>query len=176
MQDSYEESRFQRQVDSALDKARTLLANTRQPNYPDQVFHKYEDKYVLVDLLTNTALAAEVNCLELIGVSTKHLQTLREWAKDRSVTLRLKAEERCSFDREKERKIESPEYVTETKGVFGKATKSEKVVTTVVDYFWKFDSQFELFAFKGNNPEERVRLYIFHCLPSDLPTKEKRLL
>lgn len=156
MQDSFEESRFQRQVDAALDKVRTILHTSREPNYPDKVFHNYDDKYMLVDFLTNTALAAEVNCLELIGVDSKALQTLRGWSKERSVTLRMKGEEHCVFDREKERKIESPELVVETKGVFGKGSVSEKVVTTVTDYFWKFDSQFELSAYKGNNPEEKV--------------------
>lgn len=62
--------------------------------------------------------------------------------------------------------MESPEYVTETKGVFGTSTKSEKVVTTVTDYFWKFDSKFELYAFKGNNPDEKVLSSNWLCFVS----------
>jgi hypothetical protein len=157
MQNSFEESRFRRQVDVALDKVRTILHTTREPQYPEEVFHKYDDKYMLVDFLTNTALAAEVNCLEMIGLNPKNLGAMREWGKDRSVTLRFKAEERCVFDKSKERKIEGPEHVIETKGVFGKASVSEKVVTTVTDYFYTFSYSFELFAFRGNNPDEKVR-------------------
>jgi hypothetical protein len=117
---SFDETRFQQKVDNALHRVRTILATTREPTYPSDVFHKYEDKYFLAEFLTNTALASQVNCLELLGVDGEKLKTMKEWATARSVTLRLSCEETCVFDRQEERKVESPTTVVETKGFLGK--------------------------------------------------------
>jgi len=146
------------QLTEALKTVKTILHTTREPNYADEVFHKYNDKYTLVDFMTNTTLAAILNCLEGMGVTPKILATLKEWSTSRSVTLRLKAAQTCSFNRKEEREVSSPERVIETKGILGSASISQKVVTKVQDYFWDFNAQFELFAFKGNNPDEKVTL------------------
>lgn len=149
---NFDEYRFKQQVDSALQRIRTILANTRAPQYPADVQHRYDDKYGLAEFLTNTSIAAQINCLDILGANEKHLQTMKQWAQNRSVTLRLKSEERCVFDRETTRKVESSsQYVTEYKGPFGSSSKTEKVVTTVTEYFWKFDVDYELFAFQGNS-------------------------
>jgi hypothetical protein len=113
----------------------------------------------MVDFLTNTALASYLNCFELLGVDDKALETMLGWSKNRSVTFRLAAEETCSFDRKEKRKIEGPTTVTETKGVFGKGVKKEKVVAKVTDYFWKFTVSYEFFVYKGNNPNEKVFVF-----------------
>lgn len=154
----YDEHRFRAQVNDAVNRIRTILHQLRQPTFPADVFHQYDDKYLMVDFLTNTALASQIHCLELIGLDAKVLETLKEWSKNRSVSVRLSAEEKCVFERKKKRKIEGPTYVTETKGILGTGTKKEKVVTTVKDYFWKFSVEYELFVYKGNNPAEKVRL------------------
>lgn len=117
---NFDEVRFQQKVEQAIHKVRTILATTREPTYPSDVFHQYNDKYFLVDFLTNTALASQVNCLELLGVGEENLKTMKGWSKDRSVTLRLVAEETCVFDRQEERKVESPATVIETKGFLGR--------------------------------------------------------
>lgn len=76
--------------------------------------HEYEDKYLLAEYLVrikwipsylllltypqvNTAAAAQLNALEAIGVTEKHLAQLREWSKHRSISLRLRAEEKTTF-------------------------------------------------------------------------------
>src|SRR5690348_1739344 len=101
----FDEGRFRRQVDSALQRIRTVLDITRAPQYPADVPHAYDDKYGLAEFLTNTAIAAEMNCLDLLGVSDKHIATMKKWVQSRSVTLRLKSEERCSFVREATREV-----------------------------------------------------------------------
>jgi hypothetical protein len=148
---SFEEQRFRRQVDTALQRVRTILDNTRAPQYPADVAHSYDDKYGLSEFLTNTAIAAQINCLEILGVNDKSLQQLKHWAETRSVTLRLKSEESCVFVREATRKVESStQYVTEYKSSSGStSSKTEKVVTTITEYFWKFSVEYELFAFQG---------------------------
>ena len=70
---------------------------------PADVHHTYGDKYNLAEWLTNLSLAAELNCLDMLGLEQTRLATLRGWAATQNVTLRLQSEERCSFSREEER-------------------------------------------------------------------------
>lgn len=105
--DSFDDYRFRSQVDSALATVKTVLDNTRSPTYAADVPHKYDDKYGLAEYLTNAAVAADLTVLELLGLSKEGLDQLVKWAQKRSITLRLKAETRCTYDREENRKVES---------------------------------------------------------------------
>lgn len=42
------------------------------------------DKYLLVELLCNTALTAQVNCLEFIGLNKSNIDTILKWGENRS--------------------------------------------------------------------------------------------
>lgn len=154
--DSYQESEFRARVDAALRRIRTVLDNTRNPQYPADVPHKYDDKYLLAEFLTRISVAAVLQSLDSIGLTPQKLAQLREWARVRSVTLRFTAQEDCKFLREEVRKVESAhEIVTEKTGFLGgKTTKTEKVVTTITEYFWRFDFNYELAAYPGNAPEQ----------------------
>lgn len=127
----YDDVRFNYQVNQAVSQIRTILHQLRAPTFPADVAHKYDDKYLMVDFLTNTALASQINCFELFGLDLKTLVTIKEWSKNRSVTITLRAVESCAFDRKEKRKIEGPTTVIETKGILGTGTKKEKVVTKV---------------------------------------------
>lgn len=154
--DSYQESEFRSRVDAALRRIRTVLDNTRNPQYPADVPHQYDDKYLLAEFLTRVSVAAVLQALGSVGLTDQKLAQLREWARTRSVTLRLVAQEDCKFLREETRKVQSEhEYVTETKGFLGGTkTKTEKLVTTITEYFWRFDFVYELTAYPGNAPEQ----------------------
>lgn len=102
---SYDEHTFRSQVDSALKAIRRILDVNRHPTYPAGVFHKYDDKYMLADFLTNAALAAQMNCLELLGVSPEFMKTVLGWAQERSVTLRVRSEQTCTFVKSKDRYV-----------------------------------------------------------------------
>ncbi|MCW5801810.1 MAG: hypothetical protein KIT31_05440 [Deltaproteobacteria bacterium] len=157
---SYDEIAFRTRVDAALQRIRTVLDNTRNPQYPADVPHRYDDKYLLAELVTRVATASVLQCLEVVGVTAAQLVELQAWAKTRSVTLRLTAQEECRFVREDKRKIESAEErVTETRGILGTKTKTEKVVTTVTDYFWRFDFKYELVAFQGTAVEQAITIH-----------------
>lgn len=41
---NFDENRFKRQVDAALQRIKTVLENTRNPQYPADVAHRYDDK------------------------------------------------------------------------------------------------------------------------------------
>lgn len=153
---SYNEHRFKSQVNNALAAVRKILHVSRHPTYAAEVFHRYDDKYMLVEFLTNAALAAQVNCLELLGLTPDALDTLQKWANDRSVTLRLTSEETCTFVKSKERKVETPTLVTETTGILGNKTKTQKIVEKVTDHYWTYTVHNEIFLFKGNDQKTKV--------------------
>lgn len=158
---SYDEHEFRTRVDAALKRIRTVLENTRNPQYPADVPHRYEDKYLLAEFVARVSTASALQCLEVVGMSAEQLAQLREWATTRSVTIRLTAQEDCRFLREESRKVESAhENVTETRGLLGsKITKTEKVVTTVTEYFWGFDFKYAIVAFQGTSTERAITLH-----------------
>jgi hypothetical protein len=158
--DSYQETELRSRVDAALRRIRTVLDNTRNPQYPADVPHQYDDKYLLAEFLTRISVAAALQTLSSFGLTAEKLAQLREWARTRSVTLRLVAQEDCKFLREETRKVDSgQEIVTEKTGFLGgKTIKTEKVVTTITEYFWRFDFAYELTAYPGNAPEHGVPL------------------
>lgn len=210
LSEAFDEARFEKQVDTALTRVRSILDTSRQPTYPSEVSHKYDDKYMLVDFLTNTTLAAQLTCMELLGLNMKSLQQLKKWSASRTITLRLKAEyvlsffsfsfknstvlftfylkfgftnsfsqfsftffhfffsfsililffrEKCTFDREVTKDVESAtKHVTEIKGFGGKLNITDKEITKVTEYFWKFNFSWSLLAYQGNDPEDCVIL------------------
>lgn len=163
---AFDESRFRRQVDAALQRIRTVLDITRSPQYPADVPHAYDDKYGLAEFLTNTAIAAELNNLDLLGVTDKHLTTMKKWVQTRSVTLRLKSEERCTFVREATREVESAtKHVTEySDNANYTGSVTHKVITKITEYFWKFTVDYELFAFQGTRtPRFRSLVFLRRC-------------
>lgn len=155
---AYVEHQFRAKVESALQTIRKVLDNTRSPETAADVPHQYDDKYLLTEFVTHVAMASILQCFDIVGLSADGLARLVDWAKTRSVSLRLSAQESCRLLREETRKIESPEHVTETRGVFGTSTRSEKVLLTVTEYFWKFDFSYEVVAYQGNAPENAVAL------------------
>jgi hypothetical protein len=155
---AYVEHQFRAKIDHALLTVRKVLDNTRSPETPADVPHRYDDKYFLAEFVTHVAIGSVLQCFEGIGLSAEGLTQLADWAKRRSVSLRLSAQENCRFVREEKRQVESPEHVTETKGFFGTSTRSEKVLVTITEYIWKFDFTYELVAYQGNTPENAVAL------------------
>jgi hypothetical protein len=155
---SFNEARFRQSVDAALNRVKTILDNTRAPQYPADVPHEYEDKYLLVESLTNSTIVALLSVLENLGLTVKQFAQLKEWSKTRSVTLRLKAEEKCKFLRKVVREVQSDtksvrladrsigrkysnicmcNFQVSNSTFFGKS--EHYTVTKVTEYFWQFD-------------------------------------
>jgi hypothetical protein len=131
-----------------LDKARTVLESEKHPQYAPEVPHAYEDKFALAECLANCAVAATVNAVEAMGLDQQGLAKLRQWAGERSVTLRLKAEEKCTFDRVEKREVDSSTAYMRDYGP-GSLKITDKTVTTITEYFWRFEAQYQLLAFAG---------------------------
>ncbi len=156
----YDEARLRRGVDAAMKSIRTILDNTRNPQYPGDVPHRYEDKYVLAEFLARTTTAAILQCLGGLGLSSEGLAQLVDWARTHSVSLRLQAQESCVFLREETRQVESVhQHVVEKRTIWGGTeTTTEKIVTTVKEYFWGFEFRYELLAFQGNQDSKGLSL------------------
>lgn len=97
------------------------------------------------------AIAAYLNVLETLGLTDQRLQNLQAAAGQRSVTLRLRAEEHCKFLRTTVREVESPTAHVTTYS-FG-VTRKDTVVTKITEHFWQFDAKYELVAFQGNESD-----------------------
>ena len=67
----FDEQAFRNKVDAALGQVRTILAATRDPKLADEVQHRYEDKYLLAELLTNAAVGGVLNSFDAIGLTSK---------------------------------------------------------------------------------------------------------
>jgi hypothetical protein len=157
--DRYQERALVQRIEAARRRIRTLLENTRNPELPSEVPHRYDDKYLLAEILTRVSTASVLQCLALVGVTKEKLAEMRAWAKTRSVTIRLTAHEDCGFLREESRKVESPfEHVTEVRGETN-VTRTDKIVTTVTEYFWGFDFEHEIVAFQGTATDRAITLH-----------------
>eukprot|EP01128_Nolandella_sp_AFSM9_P011857 TRINITY_DN876_c0_g1_i1.p1 TRINITY_DN876_c0_g1~~TRINITY_DN876_c0_g1_i1.p1 ORF type:complete len:229 (-),score=50.43 TRINITY_DN876_c0_g1_i1:128-814(-) len=164
---SYNPTTFKATVEKALGDVRTILDNTRRPKFAADVQHKYDDKFLLAETLTSVGIASILNALAPLGLHDKHLDRMRSWASSRSVTLRLKAEETCTFLREVTREEESKTtHVTTWNDSF---TRKSKSVTKITEWFWNYHIRYELFAFKGNEPEKSV-LFQSHSATVELMT------
>jgi hypothetical protein len=153
---SFDEGLFRSRVNTALERVRTILDNTRTPQYAADVSHEYSDKFLLAEYLANSAISGHLNCLHAIGVNEKLLAEMKIWAKTRSVTLRLKVEETCKFLRKTVREVESETKHVTTTTLFG--TKKDFTVTKITEWFWQFDSKWELVAFTGTDTEHPLVL------------------
>ena len=121
---------FKGDVDRALVQVARLLEQERRPVYPSGVAHRFDDKYLLVQVVINAAIAAQLNALELfLGVDRATLDTLQGWGQRRAVTLRFEWERNCAFSRKATREVEGPTR-TVKRSIFGGTTvkKSKRYI------------------------------------------------
>ena len=155
--DEFNEHQFNQQVSTAVSNCRKILENTRNPQQPADVTHTYTDKFHLAEFLTNTTLAAQLTILEQLGVTPELVKKFKEWSRTRSVTLRFSGEERCVFDRKVEREVESAtKRVTEITGIGKGVSITDKVITKVTEWFWKFSASYQFSVYQGNLLAEQV--------------------
>lgn len=83
---------FEQNLNQAVATVKTILERTKVPTFPSTLHHQYDDKFLLAETISNSALAAHLNCLEQFGLGQQKLQEVLKRAENRSVTLRLKFE------------------------------------------------------------------------------------
>ena len=145
---SYNENRFREQVDASLKTIKQILNVTRHPVLAEEVQHQYVDKYGLSEYLGNTSIAAVLNALELLGLSSDKISLMKSWSKSREVTCRFQSEEHCTFNREATRTVESKQSTTQQVPAIGSTTS--RLVNTVTEYFWNFSVSWSILAFINN--------------------------
>lgn len=159
---------FRQRVSGALSTVGTILQGTRTPTLAEVgTNHTYSDKYELSEFLTNTAIAAQLNVLERMGLDSATLTQLREMSAARSVSLRLKSKEECRFEKEVETEHENHRQLVEEVQtvapdddgdvvVIEEKTTKRKVITKSTAYHWTYAVEYQLLAFAGNEPEAPV--------------------
>ncbi len=96
----------------------------------------------------------------------------------RAVTLCFRSEERCVFNRETKREVESAGYVRD----YGVGTITDKVVTTITEFFWDFSVSWTLLVYVGNEPTDQIVLqkrdgaYEIMTTSKNAPRPEVRVL
>mmetsp|Transcript_63613 Transcript_63613/g.149056 ORF Transcript_63613/g.149056 Transcript_63613/m.149056 type:complete len:952 (+) Transcript_63613:76-2931(+) len=148
-------------LQKALERVRLVLSTEKTPQLAANVHHQYNDKYFLVERSTCIAAASQLNCLSALGLTADQLHGLRAWL-PAQVSLRFRSQEKCTFLREEKREEEDPRKRVEEVSVGGvaRASWSSKVVTTITEYFWKFETSYTLEAFRGVGAEDADRLLL----------------
>ena len=154
----FDERRFNKQIEKALEEVKKVLDANRTPKLPADVPHRYEDKFLLAEFLSRTAFAAQLNCLEIIGITDEVINKLKAWTQqNKTVTLRFITEETCEFVRKQERKVDHPKsMVTE---IAGKVLSIfVRMGETVTEYVWKYELKYSIYLFPGVNVEDKIEL------------------
>ena len=159
--EDFQEHCFSQKMSEVMVQARSVLERARDPALAGDVAHQYEDKFALAETLTNAAAQAILNVLALLQVDAEKLKVMKQWAANRSVTLRLRGSETCEFVRHEQYEEESrDQHVAEVKSrVMGTTTITSKTVTTIHEYFWAFTASYELVAFAGSDVDASLSIH-----------------
>jgi len=159
---SYQVEQFHAKLERAMERVRLVLHTNRAPCFAADVHHKYQDKYMLAESMTNAALASQTNALASLGLTCDQIEQMRTWAQTSAVSLRFQSEERCAFVREESREVEDPTKRVVEGGVIGvfAGKLTSKTVTKVTEYFWKYDASYELLAVRGvgQNADDKISI------------------
>jgi hypothetical protein len=154
-------------VNRALKSVAQILEVHRRPQLAEHVDHTYDDKYTLVDALSNVAIIAQINVLAGLGLTAEMLKNLsKEQAnRNRSITtLRFQASESVTFEKMENVRIGSgnPDLeVMETGrsgGGGGRRSILCKIMKRAKEYHWRVTTEWEISMYSGTKVEERIVL------------------
>ena len=111
-----------------------MLDTTRNPVYPTENSHTYDDKYLLAEIATKAGTAAVCTAFEAaLPRWNEHIPTMQEWVgQAKTVTLRMEGSVSCDFVKTEDRSVEAATQVVETRNSKEKTTK---VVTRITEHF-----------------------------------------
>ncbi len=159
MEGALQQQTFREHVERAVTAAADVLGSELRVQPAEHVPHGYDNTFSLAEVLTCLSLGAWVNVIEALGLNKPRLVQLAEWSRRQSVTVRFKAEERCSFVKELKREVED---------------KAHGFVSTVTEFLWRLHVEYELSAHAGTGEKERIVLQS-RCCKYDLITLSKDL-
>ena len=149
-------------VDEALKRVESVLNTTRYPIAPEDTDHTYDDKYALVEAMTNTFIASCVTVFQKFGLTTDSLERVLNAVheKQQPVTLSFHMDRTCTFDKQTERKVVVAEHEVETSndgsGLIGRLTKqieNVKVKETIQEYHYILKTPYRFYLKLGDEDE-----------------------
>ena len=152
---------IQRQIQGGLTVVKRILETWKQPQSASTVSHSYPDKFALAEQMTNLALSAHLDILELLGLTPAHLAAALLWHRrdSRAVSLRISSDLSCQFVRQQTKVTEGPERVSSTKvNGLSVASSSSKVKTTVTEHVWRLTLSYRLLLLPGTDDSAAITL------------------
>jgi hypothetical protein len=154
---------FAEYVKDSMEAVKRILAANRNPQIASTEHdHKYDDKFLLSQLMTNIGLTAVCNAIDAMDESESGGDALQKAAslaseQNKSVTLRFQAKEKCEFLSEEEKEEECPISTEETtqekdgKGSVKNLFTKRKVFNKVKLFHWKATIEYEIYLFLEND-------------------------
>ena len=146
----------------ALENVQKILDVERNPRLAEDIDHQYSDKYVLANRMTNTAIIAQMNCLQHFGLTPS---VIKDIDLSKAITLRFDASEKCTLLKQKvveQECIKSTNNITKTKKLyFGgsrKKTTIERFIKKVNEFHWQVNTHWDISIFSGSNEDEKTVL------------------
>jgi hypothetical protein len=156
-------------IQAALDQARRILDSNKQGailQAADQVPHRWDDKYKLVEWISDTMHANVFLFFARLGLTQAHTAELLAWkAANSSVYLEFNAKQRVQLIEERVREIESDTVQQEktSSGLLGSTERvTTKVKRKVPEWLWGVEAAFNVSIMRGNsnNPDDRLQLAV----------------
>jgi ubiquitin len=144
---NYASVAFEQRVQRVLGKVKAVLDTTRNPSLPADVAHTYADKYALSEQAVKSAVAGQLQVLELFGLKGEGLDQVLSWATNR-VSLKFSSVERCNFLRTEVRE-EEPPIRSESHSSFRNMKITSKTITKITQQVWQFEREWIIKVYAG---------------------------
>lgn len=148
----------------ALLSVEKILKADRRPLLAEEVHHKYENKYELAHIMSNLAIVAQMNALELLGLTP---EIIRQVGDTKTTTLRFEQVNLVNFHKEETVDVEdanSTESVSKLSTSIGSSIFSfnsssiHKVIKKVKEYHWIVNTRLEIAVFSGTEVDKGIVL------------------
>ena len=168
---SFNHLAFQRKVQAALQSVERTLELERKPRLAGDVEHTYGAKYELVNLTTNAAIIAYMNCLEKLGLTAEVLKSID---KSKPTTLRFESSTTCDFLKEVkvdvpvDRSYEVKEEENTKEGESSKTTTKTRVmkVSTKIVYVCWFAVLCDIYSATNSQHSFSIDPHVKSCRQS----------
>mmetsp|Transcript_27972 Transcript_27972/g.34510 ORF Transcript_27972/g.34510 Transcript_27972/m.34510 type:complete len:939 (+) Transcript_27972:202-3018(+) len=169
---------FVQKLGFAMKVVKTILDTTRNPAIatPDEP-HTYDDKFTLVEYMTNCAASSTLNVLEKMGLDESKLKDLIEIVAVDKKAVSVKfvgTKGKCTLEKEDEVEIEYP-VIEEKVGTVEQAvgagneespskssssttTTMRKLITKVKQYHWTVEFEYNIYVYTGTDDDSQMKV------------------
>ena len=115
---------------------------------------KYEDKYLLCNLVSSVSLLAQLTCLREFGFDLPSQQIAKAWGQCHNVSLNFETQSVCKFVSAQSNDIESPKKTIK----LGNYRVNRSIVTTKEYFSWEITTDYEIFIKSAADTKRRTLL------------------